>query len=101
MKTELNSSMRSVLIVGTTLLVILGLLFLLFRILQPFLFIFLAAFVLGVFLNPLFVYLHQRFRLSKAVSAILAIVVCIFVVSIPFTTIATLLIKEIGDLLAF
>lgn len=93
--------MKSILIAGTTLTVILGLLFLLFRILQPFLFIFLSAFILSVFLNPLFIYLHQKIRLPKAVSAVLTIVICIFVVSIPFSTIATLLVKEIGDLLGF
>jgi len=93
--------MKSVLIAGTTLTVILGLLFLLFRILQPFLFIFLTAFILSVFLNPLFVYLHQRFRLPKAAAAIFAMVVFILVVTIPFSTITTLLIKEIGDLLSF
>jgi len=93
--------MRSVLIAGTTLAVVLGLLFLLFRLFQPFLFILLTAFILSVFLNPLFVYLHQRFRLPKTVSAIIAIVMCIFVVSIPFSLIATLLVNEISDLLAF
>ncbi len=101
MKAELSSSMRSVLIVGTTLAVVLGLLFLLFRILQPFLFIFLTAFILGVFLNPLFVYFHQRFRLPKAVSSILAIVIFILVVSMPLSMIISLLINEISDLLAF
>jgi len=101
MKTGLSAPMRSVLIVATTLAVVLGLLFLLFRILQPFLFVFLTAFILSVFLNPLFVYLHQRFRLPKAVSAILAIVISILVVAIPFFTIATLLINEISDLLDF
>ncbi len=93
--------MKSVLIAGTTLTVVLGLLFLLFRILQPFLFIFLTAFILSVFLNPLFLYLHQRIRLPKAVSAIFAMVVFILVVTIPFSTITTLLIKEISDLLGF
>ena len=101
MKTELSASMRSVLIVGTTLAVVFGLLFLLFRILQPFLFVFLTAFIFSVFLNPLFVYLHQRFRLPKAVSAILAIVIFILVVSIPFSRIVSLLINETSDLLYF
>ncbi len=101
MKTNLSASMRSVLIVGTTLAVVLGLLFLLFRILQPFLFVFLAAFILSVFLNPLFVYLQQRWRLPKPVSAITSIFVFIFVVSIPFSIIAVLLVNETRDLLAF
>lgn len=93
--------MKAVLIAGTTLSIILGLLLLLFRILQPFLFVFLTAFILSVFLNPLFVYLHQRFRLPKTVSAILAIIIFILVVSIPFSIIVSLLINEISDLLAF
>ena len=92
--------MKSVLIAGTTLAVILGLLFLLFRILQPFLFIFLTAFILSVFLDPLFAYLHQRLRLPKTVSATLAIFVSILVISIPLSIIATLLIRETGDVLA-
>ncbi len=93
--------MRSVLIVGTTLSVVLGLLFLLFRILQPFLFVFLTAFILSVFLNPLFAYLHQRLRLPKTISATLAIVVSILVVSIPLSIIVTLLVRETSDVLAF
>jgi len=93
--------MRSVLIVSTTLSVILGLLFLLFRILQPFLFIFLTAFILSVFLSPLFAYLHQRLRLPKTISAITAIFVSILVTSIPLSIIATLLVSETGDVLAF
>jgi len=93
--------MRSVLIVGTTLSIVVGLLFLLFRILRPFLFIFLTAFILSVFLNPLFAYLHQRLRLPKTVSATLAIFVSILVMSIPLSIIATLLIRETGDVLAF
>lgn len=101
MKTELSSSIRSVLIVGTTLSVVLGLLFLLFRILQPFLFIFITAFVLSVFLNPLFMYLHQRVRLPKAFSAILAIIIFILVVSVPLAMILSLLINETSDVLAF
>ena len=93
--------MRPVLIVGTTLSIVVGLLFLLFRILQPFLFIFLTAFILSVFLNPLFAYLHQRLRLPKTVSATLTIFVSILVMSIPLSIIATLLIRETGDMLAF
>jgi len=93
--------MKSVLIAGTTLSVVLGLLFLLFRILQPFLFIFLAAFILSVFLDPLFTYLHQRLRLSKTISATIAIFISILVISIPLSIIATLLIRETGDVLAF
>ena len=101
MKTDFSTTIRSMLIVGTTLSVVLGLLFLLFRILQPFLFVFLTAFILSVFLNPLFVYLHLKFLLPKTVSAILAIVIFILVVSLPFSTIATLLINETSDLLAY
>ena len=101
MKTGLSATIRSLLIVGTTLSVVLGLLFLLFRILQPFLFVFLAAFILSVFLNPLFIYLHQRLRLPKTISATLAIFVSILVVSIPLLIIATLLISETSDVLAF
>lgn len=101
MKTGLSTTMRSVLIVSTTLSVILGLLFLLFRILQPFLFIFLTAFILSVFLSPLFAYLHQRLRLPKTISAITAIFVSILVTSIPLSIIATLLVSETGDVLAF
>ena len=101
MKTGLPATMRSVLIVGTTLSIVVGLLFLLFRILRPFLFIFLTAFILSVFLNPLFAYLHQRLRLPKTVSATLAIFVSILVMSIPLSIIATLLIRETGDVLAF
>lgn len=101
MKTDLPATMRFVLIVGTTLSVVLGLLILLFRILQPFLFIFLTAFILSVFLNPLFTYLHQRLRLPKTVSAALAIFVSILVMSIPLSIIATLLIRESSDVLAF
>lgn len=101
MKTGLSATIRTVLIVGTTLSVILGLLFLLFRILQPFLFIFLTAFILSVFLNPLFTYLHQRLRLPKTISAILAIFISILVVSIPLSIIATLLIRETSNVLAF
>ena len=101
MKTELSASMRSALIVGTTLSVVLGLLFLLFRILQPFLFIFLAAFILSVFLDPLFAYLHQRLRLPKTISAVVVIVVSVLVVSIPLSIITTLLIREMSDVLAF
>jgi len=101
MKTELSVPMRSVLIVCTTLAVVLGLLFLIFRILQPFLTVFLTAFILCVFLNPLFVYLHHRFRLPKTVSAILAIIIFILVVSMPLSMIVSLLINEISDLLAF
>ncbi len=93
--------MRSLLIVGTTLSVVVGLLFLLFRILQPFLFIFLTSFILSVFLNPLFSYLHQRLRLSKTISAITAIFVSILVVSIPLSIIITLLVRETGDVLQF
>ena len=89
------------LIVGTTLSVVLGLLFLLFRILQPFLLIFLTAFILTVFLNPLFGYLQQRFHLPKAVSAILAMVIFILAVFTPLSIIVSLLINEISDLLAF
>jgi len=101
MKTGLPATMRPVLIVGTTLSIVVGLLFLLFRILQPFLFIFLTAFILSVFLNPLFAYLHQRLRLPKTVSATLTIFVSILVMSIPLSIIATLLIRETGDMLAF
>ncbi|MBU1016932.1 AI-2E family transporter [Patescibacteria group bacterium] len=101
MKTGLSATMRSVLIVGTTLSVVLGLLFLLFRILQPFLFIFLTAFILSVFLNPLFAYMHQKLRLPKTISATLAIFVSILVVSIPLSIIVTLLVSETGDVLAF
>ena len=101
MKADFTPTMRSVLIVGTTLSVVLGLLFLLFRIMQPFLFIFLAAFILSVFLNPLFTYMHQRLRLTKTISAVTAIFVFILVMSIPLSMIATLLISEISDLLAF
>ena len=101
MKTGSSAHLRSVLVVGTTLAVVLGLLFLLFRILQPFLLIFLTAFILSVFLNPLFVYLHHRLRLPKTVSATLAIVTFILVASIPLSIIITLLINEISDLLAF
>lgn len=93
--------MRSALIVGTTLSVVLGLLFLLFRILQPFLFIFLTAFILSVFLSPLFTYLHQKLRLPKTISAIAAIIVSILVMSIPLSIIITLLIRETSDVLAF
>jgi len=89
------------LIVGTTLAVVLGLLFLLFRILQPFLFIFLAAFILTVFLHPLFEYLQQKLRLSKPISAITSIFVFILAVSIPFSIIITLLVDETRDVLAF
>ena len=101
MKTGLPTTMRSILIVGTTLSIVVGLLFLFFRILQPFLFIFLTAFILSVFLNPLFAYLHQRLRLPKTVSATLTIFVSILVMSIPLSIIATLLIRETGDMLAF
>jgi len=101
MKADFTPTMRSVLIVGTTLSVVLGLLFLLFRILQPFLFVFLTAFILSVFLNPLFTYMHQRLRLTKTISAVTAIFVFILVMSIPLSMIATLLISEISDLLAF
>ena len=89
------------LIVGTTLSVVLGLLFLLFRILQPFLLIFLTAFILTVFLNPLFGYLQQRLRLPKPISAIISIFVFILVVTIPFSIIITLLVNETRDVLAF
>ena len=92
--------MRSVLIVGTTLSVVLGLLFLLFRLLQPFLFIFLTAFILSIFLNPLFTYLQQRLRMPKTISATLAIFISILVMSIPLSIIVTLLIRETGDELA-
>lgn len=101
MKTGLSATMRSVLIVSTTLSVILGLLFLLFRILQPFLLIFLISFILSVFLNPLFAYLHQRLRLSKTISATLAIFVSILVVSIPLSIIITLLVNETNNVLQF
>jgi len=93
--------MKPVLIVGTTLAVVLGLLFLLFRILQPFLFIFLTAFILSVFLNPLFAYLQQKLRLPRTISAVAAIFVSILVVSVPLSIIITLLINETSDVLAF
>jgi predicted PurR-regulated permease PerM len=101
MKADFTSTMRSVLIVGTTLSVVLGLLFLLFRILQPFLFVFLAAFILTVFLNPLFGYLQQRLRLPKLISATLSIFVFILIVTIPFSFIITLLVNETRDVLTF
>lgn len=101
MKTGVSATMRSVLIVGSTLSIVLGLLFLLFRILQPFLFIFLTAFILSVFLNPLFTYMHRKLRLSKTISAVIAIFVSILVVSIPLSIIITLLISEMSDVLAF
>lgn len=100
---EISSSaiVRSVLIVGTTLFVVLGLLFLLFHLLRPFLLIFLAAFILSVFLNPLLAYLHQKWRLPKTVSAIVAIFVFVLIVSIPLSIVATLLVSETGDVIVF
>lgn len=94
-----SATRRSVLIAATTLAVVFGLLFLLFSLLQPFLFIFLAAFILSVFLNPLFACLHQKLRLPKTISAVTAIVVSILVVSVPLAIIITLLIRETGDVL--
>src|SRR3989344_1792350 len=101
MKANFTPTIRSVIIVGTTLSIVLGLLFLLFRMLQPFLFIFLAAFILSVFLNPLFVHFQQRLRLPKGIAAVIAIVLFILVVSMPISVIVTLLINEISDLLDF
>lgn len=101
MKTNLSATIRSVLIVSTTLAVVLGLLFLLFRILQPFLFIFLTAFILSVLLYPLFTYFRQKLRLSKTISALTAIFIFILVVSIPLSTIITLLVRETSDVLQF
>ena len=95
----LSATRRSVLIAATTLAVVFGLLFLLFRLLQPFLFIFLAAFILSVFLNPLFACLQQKLRLPKTISAVTAIVVSILVVSVPLAIIITILIRETSDVL--
>ena len=51
-------------------------------------------FILSVFLNPLFTFIHQRLQLPKTISVALAIFVSILVVSIPLSIIATLLIRE-------
>lgn len=101
LKTNLTSPLRSVLIVGTTLVVVLGLLFLLFQILQPFLYIFLTAFILSVFLNPLFGFFHQKLSLPKSFSALSCLILFIVVISIPITMITTLLINETSSLLSF
>lgn len=102
MKTDLSATtIRTLLTVVFTLSIIIVLLYLLFRILQPFLFIFLAAFVLSVFLNPLFEYCHKKLLLNKTVSAIITIFFTILVISIPLSIILTLLIGEVNDALFY
>ncbi len=102
MKTDLSAAtIRTILTVVLTLSVILVLLYLLFRILQPFLFIFLTAFILSVFLSPLFEYCHKKLLLNKTVSAIITIFFTILVISIPLSIILTLLVSEVNDALFY
>lgn len=102
MKTDLSAAtIRTLLTVVFTLSIIIVLLYLLFRILQPFLFIFLAAFILSVFLNPLFEYCHKKLLLNKTVSAIITIFFTILVISIPLSIILTLLVGEVNDALFY
>ena len=102
MKTELSSTtIKTILTVVTTLFVILVLLILLFRIFQPFLFIFLTAFILSVFLNPLFEYCHKILRLNKTISAVVTIFLSLLVISIPLSIILTLLVGEVNDALFY
>ena len=102
MKTDLSAAtIRTILTVVLTLSVILFLLYLLIRILQPFLFIFLAAFILSVFISPLFEYCHKKLLLNKTVSAIIIIFFTILVISIPLSIILTLLVGEVNDALFY
>ncbi len=101
MKTSETTFTKSILITATTLLLIFGVLYLFFRLLQPFVLIFLTAFILSICLNPLHEYLNTKARFGKTASAIIAVLLLFIVVSAPLTIFIALLTGEVAGILEY
>lgn len=96
-----NLFVKSYLPTFTTVLVISALFYLLFRIMQPFLYIFVGAGVLSILLSPLSDLLSNKFNLSKSVSSLFVILFSVVLILIPAFILLTLLASEVSDLLHY